>query len=224
MDIIAQEWKTPGNIGALARAMKNFEFTQLVLLNPDCDHLSKQALDRSTKAESILRSAQVVKNLENYDVLVGTTSALGTTYNMRRNPITAEEFAKKDLRGKVGLIIGREGDGLSNEDLEKCDILVTIPTAKSYPVMNVSHAATVIMYEVFKVSSNVKVTTHIEFATKEDRERLENLIEEKVGVMPFVSDHKRKTQVLLWKKLVGKSNLTKREMMALYGFIRKIRE
>jgi tRNA/rRNA methyltransferase len=222
MDIIAQRWKTPGNIGALARAMKNFEFEQMVLLNPDCDHLCKEAMDRSTQAKQILHNAQVVERLE-YDILIGTTSALGSSYNVIRNPITAEQLAQMELKGKVGLIIGREGDGLTNEELEKCDIVVTIPTAKSYPVMNVSHAATVLMYEIFKHSNQEKVTDHIDFATKEDKERLENLFTEIIEKMPFINEHKKRTQRLVWKKLIGKSNLTKKEMMSLYGFIRRIK-
>ena len=109
MDIIAQRWKTPGNIGALARAMKNFEFEQMVLLNPDCDHLCKEAMDRSTQAKQILHNAQVVERLE-YDILIGTTSALGSSYNVIRNPITAEQLAQMELKGKEVLYIDDSED------------------------------------------------------------------------------------------------------------------
>src|SRR3989338_5807423 len=134
MDIICIESQIPGNLGAIARAMKNFDFENLVLLNPKCNHLDKEALDRATHAKEILLKAKVVKKLE-YDTLIGTTAILGTDYNLVRTPITPEALAQMDLKGNVGLIIGREADGMRNEELKICDIVVSIPTSKKYPTM-----------------------------------------------------------------------------------------
>ena len=222
MDIIAQDFQTPGNIGALARAMKNFEFANLVLLNPKCNHLDKESLDRATHAKEILKNARIIKNLDDYDTIIGTTAILGTDFNLQRNPITPEQLSKMTFKGKVGLIIGREGDGMHNEELLKCDIIVTIPT-KKYPTMNVSHAATIILYELFKKSKAEKVGDSIRHATKEDKERIYKLVNETLNKLDFASESKKNTQRLIWKKLIGKSNLTKRELMILYGFLRKIK-
>jgi len=223
MDIIAQDFQTPGNIGALARAMKNFEFANLVLLNPKCNHLDKESLDRATHAKEILKNARIIKNLDDYDTIIGTTAILGTDFNLQRNPITPEQLSKMTFKGKVGLIIGREGDGMHNEELLKCDIIVTIPTSKKYPTMNVSHAATIILYELFKRSKAEKVGDSIRHATKEDKERIYKLVNETLNKLDFASESKKNTQRLIWKKLIGKSNLTKRELMILYGFLRKIK-
>ena len=127
------------------------------------------------------------------------------------------------FKGKVGLIIGREGDGMHNEELLKCDIIVTIPTSKKYPTMNVSHAATIILYELFKRFKAEKVGDSIRHATKEDKERIYKLVNETLNKLDFASESKKNTQRLIWKKLIGKSNLTKRELMILYGFLRKIK-
>ncbi len=223
MDIIAQEFKTPGNIGALARVMKNFEFNNLVLLNPKCNHLDKESLDRATYAKEILKNAKIINNLEDYDTLIGTTSILGTDYNLQRNPITPEQLSKINFKGRVGLIIGREGDGMRNSELEKCDIIVTIPTSKKYPTMNVSHAATVILYELFKNSSKPKMGDNIKPATKDDKERIFKRFNETLNKLEFTTEHRKETQKTVWKKLIGKSNLTKRELMTLYGFLKKIK-
>ena len=94
MDIILQESRTPGNIGALARIMKNFDYTSLVLLNPRCNHLEKEALDRATHGKDILQNAKVVKEIK-YDILIGTTAILGTDYNILRTVITPETLAQK---------------------------------------------------------------------------------------------------------------------------------
>ncbi len=222
MDIICTEFQTPGNLGAIARVMKNFDFENLVLLNPKCNHLDKEALDRATHAKEILQKAKVVKELY-YDTLIGTTAILGTDYNLIRSPITPEALAQMNLKGNVGLVIGREGDGMRNEELNACDIVVSIPTAKKYPTMNVSHAATIILYELFKVSKKEKLGQHIKLAKKEDKERLLALINEKMEILEFTTDHRKRTQKTAWKKIIGKSNPTKREIMALFGFMKKIK-
>ncbi len=221
MDIIAQEFKTPGNLGALARVMKNFDFESLVLLNPLCDHLSKEALDRSTHAKEVLENAKVVNELK-YDTLIGTTSEIGSDYNLRRNTITPEALAKLNLKGNVGLIIGREGDGLNNKELDECDILVTIPSSVKSPTLNVSHAAAIVLYELFKEKGEEKLGDKTVYATRMEKDKLMELLEEKIKKLKFDNEYKEETQLVVWKKLVGKGNLTKREAMALFGFLKKI--
>ncbi len=221
MDIIAQAWKTPGNLGALARAMHNFDFHNLVLWRVDCDHLIKEAMDRACFAKDILRNAQIKETLD-YDTLIGTTSILGSDYNLRRNTITVEELAKMDLKGRVGLIIGREGDGLSNEELEACDIVVTVPTHPESRVMNVSHAATVMMYELFKASSKKKLGDDTVYANRQEKDKLMELIEKRMETMNFDTGWKEQTHRIVWKKIIGKANFTKREAMAMFGFFKKL--
>lgn len=222
MDIIAQEFKTPGNIGALARVMKNFDFHNLVLYKPQCNHLSKEALDRAKHAKDIVQNAKVVDILE-YDVLIGTTAIIGTDYNVRRNSLSPEKLATMEFHGKVGLLFGREGDGLTTEELDTCDVIVTIPTSKKSPTMNVSHAATIFLYELFRHSPKEKVGDNIRFAGKKEKEQFMNILENKVQAMDFPTDQKRETQRLVWRKVIGKSNLTRREIMALFGFFKRIR-
>ena len=222
MDIILQESQTPGNIGAFARAMKNFEFTNLMLLNPKCNHLSKEALDRASHAKDILQNAKIIKKL-NYDTLIGTTAIIGTDYNINRTPLTPEALAKMQLKGKVGILFGREDHGLNNEELENCDMIVTIPSSKKYPTMNVSQAAVILLYELFKNTNKVKTGDNIKPATKQQKDILLKLIEEKSKNMSFNTDYKRETQKKVWKKVIGKSNLSKREIMALFGFMKKIK-
>ncbi|MDP3728609.1 MAG: TrmJ/YjtD family RNA methyltransferase, partial [bacterium] len=206
MDIILQESKNAGNIGAVARAMKNFELCNLVLLNPKCNHLDKEALDRATHAKDILQKTKIIKKLD-YDTLIGTTAIIGTDYNLNRTPITPETLAKMHIKGKVGLLFGREDHGLNNEELEKCDIIVTIPSSKKYPTMNVSQAAVILLYEFFKHSKRLKTGENIKPATKEQKEILLKLIEDKTKKMAFSAEYKKETQKRVWKKVIGKSNL-----------------
>ena len=222
MDIILLESRVPGNIGAAARVMNNFDFHDLVLCNPQCDHLCKEAVDRASHAFPVLEKARVVDSLSGYDVLIGTTAIIGTDYNLVRNPLTPEMLGTMELKGKVGLVIGREADGMHNSELEACDFIVAIPASKTYPTMNVSHALTVLLYELFLGTSKAKVGDNIAFASSDDKERFLRLVDKKIDSLYFPTEHKRLTQRKLWKKLVGKSFLTKRELMALYGFVKRI--
>jgi TrmH family RNA methyltransferase len=225
--IIAQEFSTPGNCGALARVMKNFSCKNLIFLDPKCDYLSKESMDRATHAKDILRDAKVISSFEDltkdFDYVVGTTAMLGRDYNIPRSPISPEELAKKINSGKFAIVIGREGEGLNNEEVKKCDFVVTIPTSSSYPVMNVSHAAAILLYEIFKNSQESKVSDNITYATAKDKEVLLNLINDSILRLDFNDDYRRQTQKIVWKRVIGKSMLTKREAFSLCGFFQKIK-
>src|SRR3989344_1928705 len=160
--VLGVELANPGNIGAIARAMQNFGLDDLRLINPKCDYLSKEALDRATHAKPILQNAKQLPSLKEvkneFDTLVATTARIGTDYNIQRTPLSPEQFAKMIPKlGKVGIILGREDHGLSNEEVALCDFIVTIPTFKKNNPLNVSHAASVIFYEIFKNNEKVNI-------------------------------------------------------------------
>lgn len=224
--VILVECETEGNIGAVARVMKNFDFKELVLINPKADHLGREALDRATHAKDILKKAKVkdFSYLKRFDCLVATTSMIGSDYNIPRSPLTPEQMAEKisKVKGKIGLVIGREGTGLSNEEIRKCDFVVAIPSSKKYPTMNVSHAVSIILYELFDKVSKEKVSGHINFATKKDKEIILMHVDKALDRMEFSTKEKKETQRIVWKRIVGKALLTKREAFALIGFLKKL--
>lgn len=223
--IVAQEFQTPGNCGALARAMDNFGCKNLIFLNPKCDYLSKESMDRATHAKDILKKAKVMRTLEEvkrkFDYVIGTTARIGTDYNVSRAPLSPEQFANILTKKKYAIIIGREDHGLSNEEVKQCDFTVTIPTSPKFPALNVSHAATIILYELFKASSEDKVSDKIPFASGKDKDVLIKIINATIDKMDFYDDYKRDTQKYVWKRVIGKSQLTRREVFALCGFFKK---
>ena len=234
--VVCLEPETAGNLGAIARAMKNFDAEKLLLINPRCDHLSKEALDRATKAKSILQRAIVKKDiscLSEFDYVIGTTAKIGRDYNVNRVPITPKELAKNitatniAATKKVALLFGREGAGLNNKEVTACDCIVTIPAAAKYPTMNISHAVAIILYELSSTSSmpsSPKVGETITRAAKREKDQIMKLLEVVLVNMAFPTEGKRETQRKVWKRLVGKSFLTKREAYALMGFLAKVKE
>src|SRR3989338_5965468 len=103
IEIILMEPRKQENLGAVARAMKNFDFENLVLINPKC-RIGIKARKVAKHANGILDKAKIKKYdyLKNYDYLVGTTAILGPDYNIPRNAISIGQ-----LSNKLSTIIGK---------------------------------------------------------------------------------------------------------------------
>ncbi|MCX8147520.1 MAG: RNA methyltransferase, partial [Candidatus Woesearchaeota archaeon] len=166
ISVVMVEPETPGNIGATARVMANFGFQELILVNPKCNHLSKESYDRASHGKYIIENAKIIYSLnnvfENFDYAIGTTCRVGTDYNILRSPLTPKQLAGKiasisskanGKKPKIAILFGRESSGLTNNEIKKCDFIVTIPTPKDYPSMNISHAAAIMLYEIYFYSS-----------------------------------------------------------------------
>ncbi len=223
--VILIEPKTPGNVGAIARVMLNFDLKNLILVNPKCDHLSPEAIRRAKHAKPILKNAKIVgfSYLKKFDYLIGTTSKLGRDYNIPRSPLLPEQIAEKitGRKEKIAILFGREDSGLTNKEILACDFIINIPTSK-YSALNISHAAAIIFYELFKEKGKKELAKRIPPITKKEKEIILKLINEKLKLMPFETEQKRETQRRLWKRIIGKAMLTKREAFALLGFLRKL--
>ena len=223
ISIILIEPRKSGNVGAVARAMANFGFTDLVLVNPKCKKNAKEAIKRAKHGIDVLKKAKVVKKIPKMDTLIATTAMLGTDYNIPRSPISPEQLSKIiPKKGKIGVVFGREGPGLTNEEVLACDFVCTIPSSKKYPTLNLSHAVALVCYELSKSLPAKKVSEHILFATKTEKDQLMKLLNQSMKKLPFKNAQKRQTQIKVWKRMIGKSFLTKREAYALMGFFKKI--
>jgi len=146
-----------GNVGAVARSMSNFGIKRLILVSP-CE-LGDEAKRRAKHGSHLLDSAQLHDDLDSainqLDFCAATTGI--RTEDPRkhtRQHTTPEELChilepqlERDIT--IGLVFGRENYGLYNDELKKCDLVVSIPTAEDYPILNLSHAVTILCYELF---------------------------------------------------------------------------
>ena len=219
------ESETPGNIGAIARIMQNFDILNLILINPKCDHLDIIATARATKhAKKILEKAKIVKKfsyIKKFDCIIGTTAIQGSDYNIPRVAISPEKLISKikNIKNDIVIVFGRESNGLTNEEIMKCDIITSIPSSPKYPTMNISHSVGIILYELFKI----KHKNEIELASKKDKEVIFSEINNLLNNFKFSTKEKKETQKIIWKKIINKSFLTKREMFGLFGFLKKLK-
>lgn len=230
ISVALHEPEVSGNVGAVARLMSNFGFSHLVLINPKCDVRSLEAEGRAKHAKHILKDAVVTdeKILAKFDTLIGTTGRVGTDFNIPRAPLTpkqAAELLKGLIKKKhnVGLLFGSEGHGLSNELIRKCDFTVTIPAQKKYQTLNLSHAVGIILYELFLTTATEHTTSHFRLAGAEEKKALIEFINKLIEDVKLSGTPSRKeTLKLIWRKIIGKSFLTKREVFGLFGFFRKM--
>lgn len=221
ISVILLEPENAGNIGAIARVMKNFGFKDLVLINPKIDYMSDEACARSMHGKDILENARVLdglKSIESFDMVVGTTALLGSDSNLIRSVITPDILSENLGFGNVGLLFGRESSGLSNEELRKCDIAMHIPSSPNYPTLNLSHAVSIVLYEL---SKNV-FKREIKLPSAGEKAEVVRKAGEIVDNLSFSFQSKKETQLKLWEKIVSKGLLTRRETYVLLGFLKKI--
>ncbi len=229
--IILLKPETSANIGFISRSMANFDLNKLVLIDPQCDHLDEDAVKISKHSKKILESA-IVKDYKHFselkkdfDLVVGTTSVLGSDYNIPRTPLTPEEFANKiNDKQKIALVFGNEGTGLSNEEISKCDFVVTIPSSREYSALNISHAAVILFYEIYKVIGKNKINSHIKPATVKEREVILKILDNILNNTEFSTPEKKQTQKIVWKRILEKSMMSKRESFAIIGLLKKLEE
>ncbi|MEQ8205341.1 MAG: RNA methyltransferase, partial [Woeseia sp.] len=142
----------PGNIGACARAMKNMGLSDLMLVRPR--HFPHEdATARASGATDILESVRVVENLD--EALVDCVYVAGASARSRTigwPSFTPRECAARLLKegqtGKVAAVFGPEKSGLTNEDLDRCHALLTIPTDPGFSSLNLAMAVQILTYEL----------------------------------------------------------------------------
>lgn len=146
----------PGNIGAVARVMKNMCLSELYLVQPK-SFPSEEAIARSSGAVEILEEARVCQSLAeavaDCQLVIGASARQRTAdwpvYTPRECGRLAFDASEQ---GQVALVLGRESSGLTNEELDLCQYLVHIPSNPVYSSLNVAMAAQVLAYEVFMAS------------------------------------------------------------------------
>lgn len=213
------------NIGYVARAMKNFGLRKLYLISPRCD-VGAIALKYSVHAQDIVLNAFIGFDLSQiiskYDLIVGTTGKVGTKRGPLRRFITPEELGDKLARyrqGKVLILLGREDIGLKNEELRLCDIVVFIPTNPEYPVMNISHAAAIIFYEIYKKVSNYKGPVY----DMPKKEEIDVLLKYVKYLLEKKGKNKEKIEraLLTLRRMLGSCKLSSSDVRLLMEIIKK---
>ncbi|MGH8170228.1 MAG: RNA methyltransferase [Steroidobacteraceae bacterium] len=152
--IVLVEPSHPGNIGAVARAMKNMGLGQLVLVSPR-EFPHGEAIARASGADDVLEKAHVAATVT--EALAGCGFVAATTSRPRDRYFrvadvreAAEQVLRESLRSPAAVLFGSERAGLTNEQLEAAHLLIRIPASESYPSLNLAMAVQIVTYELFR--------------------------------------------------------------------------
>jgi len=150
--IVLVETSHGGNIGAVARAMKNMCLEELALVKPK-QFPTEDAMARASGADDILHEASIHQSLDeavaDCVLVVGTSARLRSVSWPQLDPRKCAELVmQRSVLGKVALVFGRERTGLTNAELERCNCLVNIPANPDYSSLNLGMAVQVISYEL----------------------------------------------------------------------------
>ena len=224
--IVFVECETPGNIGFLARTMANFGLENLILINPP--KLTNDAFYQATHGKYIVENAKIYKTLDEFyqshriDFKVASTGMAGGSYNLSRIPVTPEELGKSlNASNKIAILFGREGNGLTNREIEESDICVSIPTDPTYPIMNISHAAAIIFYELFKNKHDFGLKG-LEESTALEKEYLLKDMHDLIESLD-IPEHKKKNGLKSFKNIINRAFITGREAHTLKGILRRLK-
>ena len=157
ISIVLQQPRSPENIGAAARAMRNMGIDQLVVVNPhNCD-LTRVCRMATHAAMDVVEKMKVFDTLEEalggYGFVVGTTARLGGERKVITSPpILAEKLVSISGENQIAIMFGPEDRGLTNEDIRLCHTLVNIPTAE-FSSLNLAQAVMIVCYELFRCTT-----------------------------------------------------------------------
>ena len=133
------------NIGSCARAIKNFDFKKLILINPKPIFPNDKILATSVGAKNIINSSKVYKNLE--DALSNIDTVIATSARFRNKNvkhINLEDLKKIDFKKKVAFLFGSEASGLSNNEISYANYTLQISTNPEFKSLNLSHSLVII--------------------------------------------------------------------------------
>jgi tRNA/rRNA methyltransferase len=150
---ILVEPAVPENVGFSVRALKTMGFDSFRLVNP-CDHLSKPARKTAYASHDLLESTKVFENFEesisDLDLTIATTAKQRTSRVDVLHPDQLPQLIKSkgSFADNIGVIFGREESGLTTEEINKCDVVSTIPLKTSYPSLNLAQSVLLYAYEL----------------------------------------------------------------------------
>jgi TrmH family RNA methyltransferase len=215
----------PGNIGATARAMKNMGLKDLVLVSPRY-FPHEEASARASGAEDILESARVVGRLE--EALADCVYAAGASARSRAIEwpcMEPRECAKRLTReseaGNVAVVFGPEKSGLTNEDLDRCNTLLTIPTDPAFSSLNIAMAVQIICYELRLLRQYAAAPSEPDVppATGEEYEHFYRHLELVLTRSGFLDPQNPRLLMRRLRRLFVKAELDKNEVNIMRGIL-----
>lgn len=221
----------PGNIGASARAMKTMGFSHLHLVAPN-DFPSLRAQEMASGADDILQSAVLHDNLQS--AIADCHWVVGTSTRTRTIPWeiwTPRQMAEQSLslaaNQKIAWVFGCEKSGLSNEELELCQSVVSIPTSQEYGALNLAAAVQVLCYEMrmtwlLQNAEHHHSKNQMAFAKTQEVENFFTHLQSVMTQVQFLKTQAPRRLMTRMRRLFLRAHLEEKEVNMLRGFLSSI--
>src|SRR3979411_1595374 len=233
--VILVEPQLGENIGLAARAMGNFGLTRLRIVNPRDGWPNVHARRAASGADHVLDHVELFDTVE--QAVADCTLLFATTARAhdQAKPVVAPEVAAAEMAGQirdggtVGILFGREGYGLQNEEVGLASRIITFPVNPGFASLNLAQAVLLISYEWFKLST----AGALPFAMPERSERAsqhqmqafyDNLVRELDKVEFLRPAEKRETMLVNLRNIFSRMDPTKQDMHTLHGVVMAIAE
>ena len=218
------------NIGMAARAMDNFGLSKLFVVNPRDGWPSKKAETSAKHADKIINKAKVYNHLDdavsNFDLVIATSN--------RKRFLTKKTYDNFNILQKkiidfksIAILFGPENSGLSNQDIRLANFLFNIPTNNSNKSLNLSHAVSLMSYELSKlnkISTNEKLPS---FDSKVSKLELSNFLNFLINDLDssgfFRPEEKKASMIDNIYSIYNKIDLSKKELRMLWGIHKKLK-
>lgn len=227
--IILVNTSHPGNIGGVARAMKNMGLHRLYLVAPR-DYPNEQAVWRAASANDVLDNAIVVPTLN--EAIGDCQFVVGTSARNRRIPWPlldarqcAQRMAVASGQEQVAVLFGREDRGLTNEELKVCNLHLNIPTSGDYSSLNLAMAVQIVAYELcmLKSAADLPVSESDQwdapFASLDNMERYYTHLEEALVDIEFLDPAAPRQLMSRLRRLYSRVRLDEMELNILRGIL-----
>ena len=216
------------NIGACARAIKNFDFNKLAVINPKPTFPNDKIIATSVGAKELIKNCKVYENLEtslkNIDYLIATSSRFR---NKNIKHISLNELSKIDFSKKIGFLFGSEASGLSNSEIVYANCTMQIPTNPNFKSLNLSHSVIIVAQVVSSLirlkRSSFKKSQKVKSASKKDIQSMINLCISQLESKNFFKPSEKKPIMLEnLRNIFYKMELSEKETRILSSVFAKL--
>ena len=227
ISIVLHEPRSPENIGAAARAMRNMGIDQLVVVNPhNCD-LTRVCKMATHAAMDVVEKMMVFETLEqalcDCGFVAGTTARLGGQRKVVASPaILAEKLVSISDQNRVAILFGPEDRGLTNKDIRLCHTLVNIPTAE-FSSLNLAQAVVIVCYELFRYTTKKPPEFVPRLANRHELDAMYAQLKEILIQISFINPDNPDYFLNNFRHFFSRLPLRAREVQIIRGICRQIK-
>ena len=230
LKVILVEPSGPLNVGSVARLCSNFEVEELRIVSPKCDIFSLDSKKMALKGQKYLCQCKIFDSLEkaifDCDLVIASSGRIdvGKDLFFESSENIFNWILSFEKINNLAIIFGREDSGLTNNELLLANRTFNIPTSQNNPSLNLSHAVSIVLYELnksYKRNLNKELEVFNLASSKQIHDSFEE-IEEMLLRVGYLLKHTSKVKISKFKRFISRANTSTQEINVLRGIVRQI--